>query len=167
MANGLPYAVGASMANPGRQIICISGDGGFTMLMGELATIAKYNLPVKIIILKNNSFGMIKVEQIALEGNPEYGVDLHPIDFAHFARACGVPGFTLEDPLLAHAAIRQALEAPGPAVIEARIDPYEMPLPGHVTSEQAVHFMQAVMKGEKDRSAIIKTLIADKIREVV
>jgi pyruvate dehydrogenase (quinone) len=167
MANGLPYAVGAAMANPDRQIICICGDGGFTMLMGELATIAKYALPVKVIILKNNSFGMIKIEQMALEGNPEYGVDLHPIDFAQFARACGVPGFTLADPLLAQAAIRQALEAPGPALIEARIDPYELPLPGHITSEQAVHFMQAVMRGEKDRSAIIKTFIEDKIREVV
>jgi hypothetical protein len=68
MANGLPYAVGAAFANPGRQIICLCGDGGFSMLMCELATIAKYNLPVKIIIFKNNSFGMIKWEQIAIEG---------------------------------------------------------------------------------------------------
>ena len=89
MANGLPYAIGAAMANPGRQIICLCGDGGFSMLMCELATIAKYHLPVKVIIFKNNALGMIKWEQIALEGNPEYGIDLHPIDFAMFARSCG------------------------------------------------------------------------------
>jgi pyruvate dehydrogenase (quinone) len=137
------------------------------MLMGELATIAKYNLPIKVIILKNNSFGMIKAEQIAQEGNPEYGVDLYPIDFTMYARACGVVGFMLDDPSVADVMIRQALEAPGPALIEAVIDPYELPLPGHINSQQAFHFTEAMLKGEKDRWDIIKTLVEDKIREVV
>jgi len=167
MANGLPYAIGAAMANPGRQIIALCGDGGFTMLMGELATIAKYNLPVKIVILKNNSFGMIKAEQIAQEGNPEYGVYLHPINFALYAEACGVNGFSLDDPPRADEVIREALATPGPALIEALIDPYELPMPGHISSKQALHFTQSILKGEKDRWKILKTIVEDKIREVV
>ena len=84
------------MAYPHRQVVCIVGDGGFTMLMGEVATLVKYNLPVKVIIIKNNVLGMIKWEQIGLEGNPQFGVELQPIDFAAFARACGAAGYTFE-----------------------------------------------------------------------
>ena len=167
MANGLPYAVGAAMANPGRQVICLCGDGGFSMLMCELATIAKYKLPVKVIIFKNNSLGMIKWEQIVFEGNPEYGVELHPIDFAMFARSCGVAGFTLDDPAQAETIIRQALDVPGPAVIDSLIDPYEAPMPGHINSEQAWQFAKSMLRGEKDRWNIIKTVIKDKVRQVL
>ena len=110
MANSLPYSIGAAIAHPGRQIICIVGDGGFTMLMGEVATLVKYNLPVKVIIFKNNALGMIKWEQIVLEGNPEYGVELQPIDFAAYARACGAGGFTIEDPASAPSILSEALE---------------------------------------------------------
>jgi pyruvate dehydrogenase (quinone) len=166
MANALPYAIGAAMANPDRQVICICGDGGFSMLMCELATIAKYNYSVKVIILKNNSLGMIKWEQIALKGNPEYGVELHPIDFAKFAQSCGVPGFTLDDPVNAEDIIRQALSTPGPAVIEALIDPFEPPLPGHINSDQAWHFTEAMMRGERDRWDILKTLLVDNVRRI-
>jgi len=166
MANGLPYAVGAAMSNPGRQIICLCGDGGFSMLMCELATIAKYNLPVKVIIFKNNTFGMIKWEQIVFEGNPEYGLDLHPIDFAMFARSCGVAGFSLDDPAQAQTIIRQALSTPGPAVIDAQIDPYEAPMPGHISSEQAWHFAKAMVRGERDRWNILKTVIKNQVRRV-
>lgn len=167
MANGLPYAVGAAMGNPGRQIIVICGDGGFTMLMGELATIAKYQLPVKIVIFKNNSFGHIKVEQMVLEGNPEYGVDIHPIDFEGFARCCGLPGFRVSDPYKVETVFKEALSLPGPAVVEAVVDPYELPMPGHVTSEQAFHFIESMVRGEKDRWRILKTLAEDKIRQVI
>src|SRR5207302_6506964 len=80
MGNGLPYSVAAAVAYPGRQAVCLSGDGGFTMLMGEMATLVKYKLPVKVIIIKNNSLGQIKWEQMVFEGNPEFGCDLHPID---------------------------------------------------------------------------------------
>jgi len=167
MANGLPYAIGAAFANPGKQVICLCGDGGFSMLMCELATIAKYQLPVKIIIFKNNTFGMIKWEQIVFEGNPEYGLELHPIDFAMFARSCGVAGFTLDDAKQAETTIQQALKTLGPAVIEARIDPYEAPMPGHISSDQAWHFAEAMMRGEKDRWNIIKAVIKNKIRRVL
>jgi pyruvate dehydrogenase (quinone) len=166
MANGLPYAVGAAMANPGRQVICLCGDGGFSMLMCELATIAKYKLPVKVIIFKNNALGMIKWEQIAMEGNPEYGVDLHPIDFAMFARSCGVAGFSLDDPAKVGVVIRKAFDTPGPAVIEALIDPNEAPMPGHISSAQAWNFAESMMRGEKDRWDIIKTVVENRIRRI-
>ena len=87
MANGLPYSIGASVAFPGRQVVCIIGDGGLTMLMGELATLVKYKLPVKVIVIKNNVLGQIKWEQMVMEGNPEYGVELQPIDFAGVAKS--------------------------------------------------------------------------------
>ena len=98
MANGLPYGVGASIAYPGRQVVCIVGDGGLTMLMGEIATLVKYKLPVKVVVIKNNVLGEIKWEQMAQEGNPQYGVELQPIDFAGYARCCGAAGFTIDDP---------------------------------------------------------------------
>ena len=82
MANGLPYSIGAAVAYPGRQVVCVVGDGGLTMLMGEIATLVKYKLPVKVIVIKNNVLGQIKWEQMVMEGNPEFGVDLQPIDFA-------------------------------------------------------------------------------------
>ncbi len=98
MACGLPYAIGAQIAHPARQVVAFVGDGGFTMLMGEMATAVKYQLPIKIIVMKNKSLAQIKWEQMVFLGNPEYGCDLQPIDFAAFARACGAQGFTVERP---------------------------------------------------------------------
>jgi pyruvate dehydrogenase (quinone) len=167
MANGLPYAIGASVAYPGRQVVCIVGDGGLTMLMGEIATLVKYKLPVKVIVIKNNVLGEIKWEQMAQEGNPQFGVDLQPIDFAGYARCCGATGFTIEDPKDAESTLRQALAHPGPAVIQAVVDPNEPPLPGNISAEQALHFAEALAKGEKDRWKIIKTVLEDKVREVI
>src|SRR5947209_8802364 len=92
MGNGMPYAVAAAVAYPGRQVIAICGDGGFTMMMGEMATLVKYKLPVKVIVLKNNVLGQIKWEQIVFEGNSQFGVELQPIDFAAYARAAGAAG---------------------------------------------------------------------------
>ena len=167
MANGLPYSIGAGMAHPGRQVVCFTGDGGFTMLMGEVATLVKYNLPVKIIVIKNNVLGMIKWEQIAMEGNPQYGVQLQPIDFAAFARACGAVGYTVDDPALVGSVLREAFEHQGPVVIEAVVDPNEPPLPGKITTAQAFQFAKALARGQKDRWEIIKTVVENKIREVV
>ena len=167
MANGLPYSLGAAMAYPDRQIVCIVGDGGFTMLMGELATLVKYKLPVKVIIIKNNTLGQIKWEQMVLDANPEFGVDLQPIDFALYAQAVGAAGFSIQDPKDAESTLRKALAYNGPAVVEAVVDKNEPPLPGHVKLEQAIHFAEALIKGEKDRSKIAKTIVEDKVREVI
>lgn len=167
MGNGLPYSIGAAVAHPGRQVVCITGDGGLTMLMGELATLAKYNLPVKVIIMKNNVLGMIKWEQIAFEGNPQYGVQLHPIDFEAVAKACGVAGYTVDDPKLVESVLREAFTHPGPAVVQAVVDPNEPPLPGKITTEQAWQFAKALARGQKDGWEIIKTVVGNTIREVV
>jgi pyruvate dehydrogenase (quinone) len=167
MANGLPYRVGAAVAYPGRQVVCFIGDGGFAMLMGEMATLVKYNLPVKVIVIKNNVLGQIKWEQIVLEGNPQFGVQLHPIDFAAVAKACGAPGYTVDDPKKVRDVLREAFSQPGPALVEAVVDPAEPPMPGKIKMTQALHFAEALARGQKDRWDIIKTVIEDKVREVV
>jgi len=167
MANALPYSIGAAMAYPGRQIVAIVGDGGFTMLMGEVATLVKYNLPVKVLIFKNNVLGMIKWEQLAFEGNPQFGVQLQPIDFAGYAINCGAAGYTIERPEEAEAVLREALAHPGPAIVQAVVDPTEPPLPGKITTAQAWHFAEALARGQQDRWEILKTVAANTIREVI
>jgi pyruvate dehydrogenase (quinone) len=167
MANGLPYSIGAAIAYPDRQVVAIVGDGGFTMLMGEIATLVKYKLPVKVIVFKNNVLGMIKWEQMVLEGTPQYGVELEPIDFAAFARACGAGGFTVTDPKELPSVLQQAFDHPGPAVVEAVVDPNEPPMPGKITTKQAMRFTEALIKGERNGWEILRTVATDKIREVI
>lgn len=167
MANGLPYSIGAAVAYPGRQVVCIVGDGGLSMLMAELATLAKYKLNVKVIVVKNNVLGQIKWEQMVLDANPEFGVELQPIDFSGIAKSCGIGGFRLETPNHAEAILREALNYPGPALVEAVVDPNEPPMPGKVRTEQAIHFAEALARGNKHAGKIIKTVIKDKVREVV
>ena len=166
MANGVPYAIAAQIAFPERQCIAFVGDGGFTMLMGEFATAVKYNLPIKVFIIKNNTLGMIKWEQMVFLGNPEYGCELHPIDFAAFARACGAKGITVDDPALCGEVIDEALRTPGPVVVEAIVDPFEPPFPPKIEPKQAIHFAQSLAKGEPNRKEIALTVIANKIKEM-
>jgi pyruvate dehydrogenase (quinone) len=162
MGNGLPYAVGAAVAFPGRQVVAVVGDGGLTMMLGEIATLVKHKLPVKVIVIKNNTLG-----QMVFEGNPEFGVDLQPIDFAAYARACGAGGFTVDDPTKVDAVLAEAFAHPGPALVEAVVDPNEPAMPGHATLDQAWQFAKALIRGEKYNKAIIKTVLEDKIREVI
>jgi thiamine pyrophosphate-dependent acetolactate synthase large subunit-like protein len=137
------------------------------MLMGEIATLVKYKLQVTVVVIKNNVLGQIKWEQMILEGNPEYGVELEPIDFAKVAEACGARGFTLERPEDAERILRAALDTPGPSVVEAIVDPNEPPMPGKVTTEQALHFAKSLVRGQKDAIKIVKTIAEDQVREVV
>jgi pyruvate dehydrogenase (quinone) len=171
MACGLPYSLGAAVAYPGRQVVAVVGDGGFTMLMGEVATLVKYALPVKIVIIKNNAYGEIKWEQMVLNANPSFGVELQPIDFAAFATACGAAGYTVERPEECEAVLREALATPGPAVVQAVVDPNEPPMPGKLTTEQAKNLAEALLKGDRDRVAVVKTIVEDfvknRVREVV
>ncbi|MGE5603818.1 MAG: thiamine pyrophosphate-dependent enzyme [Nitrososphaerales archaeon] len=167
MANGLPYAIGAQVAYPERQVVALVGDGGFSMLMADFATAVKYDLPIKIVIVKNNTLGQIKWEQMVFLGNPEYGVSLTPIDFAAFARACGGSGFTIEDPAACGDMMQEALNTPGPVLIEAVTDPFEPPMPPKVTREQALHFTESLVRGEPNRGKIALTAISDKVRELV
>lgn len=167
MACGLPYTIAAQIAYPERQCIGFVGDGGFTMLMGEFVTAVKYNLPIKIIVIKNNTLGQIKWEQMVFLGNPEYGVELAPIDFAAFARACGGHGFTIDDPATCGDVLDEALATPGPVVIEAVVDPFEPPLPAKIKPEQALKFAESLARGEPDRGRIMRTIFEDRVREIV
>jgi len=167
MANGLPYSVGAAIAYPDRQVVAVVGDGGFAMLMCEFITLVKYNLNATIIVIKNNVLGEIKWEEMVLNGNPQFGVELQPIDFAAFAKACGGAGYTIERPEEAESVLREALAHKGPTLVQAVVDPNEPPLPGKISTEQAVKFAEALLRGEKDRFDIIKTVLEDKVREVV
>src|SRR5439155_2901376 len=140
----LPYTIAAQVAYPERQCVGFVGDGGFSMLMVEMATAVKYRLPVKIVIIKNNSLGQIKWEQMVFLGNPEYGCELHPIDFAAFARAVGAQGFTIDDPKQCGAILDAALAVNGPAVVEAVVDPNEPPMPPKATLEQGAKLAKAL-----------------------
>jgi pyruvate dehydrogenase (quinone) len=167
MACGLPYTIGAQVAHPDRQCVGFVGDGGFSMLMADFVTAVKYKLPIKMVIIKNNYLGQIKWEQMVFLGNPEFAVDLHPIDFAKFAEACGGTGYTLDDPKRAGDTVEQFLNTPGPAVLQAVVDPLEAPLPGKIKAEQALHFAESLARGEPDAGKIIRTVMKDKIRELV
>ena len=167
MAPGLPYAIAAQLAYPDRQVVAFVGDGGFTMLMGEFATAVKYKLPIKVVIVKNNTLGQIKWEQMVFLGNPEYGCDLHPIDFSAFAHACGGAGYSVEDPADCGRALDEFLRSPGPAVLQATVDPFTPPLPAKVTADQALHFAESLARGEPNRDKIALTAFSDKVRELV
>jgi pyruvate dehydrogenase (quinone)/pyruvate oxidase len=167
MANGLPYAIAAQIAYPERQCVAFVGDGGFSMLMAEFATAVKYQLPVKVVIIKNNTLGQIKWEQMVFLGNPEYGCDLHPIDFAAVARACGGAGFSVEDPEECGPVLDQALATPGAVVVEAVVDPFEPPMPPRVSADQTTKLAKSLLRGEPNREKIALTVLGDRVRELL
>ena len=139
MACGLPYAIAAAVAYPDRQVVAFVGDGGLTMLMGELATCVKYKLDVKIVVIKNNALGQIKWEQMVFLGNPEYVCELQPIDFAAVARGFGVDGVHhRRSGAVRRGAARRRLTRPGPALIEAVVDPHEPPMPPKATPSKSL-----------------------------
>ena len=165
MAPGLPYANGAQIAFPDRQVVAFVGDGGFTMLMMEFVTAVKHKLPIKVIIIKNNTLGQIKWEQMVFLGNPEYGVELQPIDFVKFADACGGVGYRCEKPDEVRPALAAAFASKGPALVEAVVDPFEPPQPARATFKQGLHMAEALARGEPHRGKIAVTLFRDKMKE--
>jgi pyruvate dehydrogenase (quinone)/pyruvate oxidase len=167
MACGFPYAIAAQVAYPNRTVVAFVGDGGFTMLMGEMATCVKYKLPIKVFIIKNNSLGQIKWEQMVFLGNPEYECSLQPIDFATVARGFGWESFTIKEAPEAGRAIDAALAVQGPALIEAIVDENEPPMPAKIKPQQALHFAESMARGTKDWQKIATTIAKDRIRELV
>lgn len=167
MACGLPYAIGAQVAYPDRPVFAFVGDGGFSMLMADFMTAVKYQLPIKVVIVKNNTLGQIKWEQMVFLGHPEYGTELQPFDFALFAKACGAQGFTIEKPEECGEILDRALATPGPVIVEAVVDPFEPPMPGKIKPDQALKLAESLAKGEPNREKIIATIFEDKIRELV
>ena len=170
MAPALPYAIAAQIAFPERQVVAFVGDGGFTMLMGELATAVKYELPITVIVIKNNTYGMIKWEQMVFLGNPEYGCDLHPIDFVKFADACGARAIRCEKRKEVKPGLEEALatarKTRRPTLVESVVDPFEPPHPPSVKLDQAVNMAKALARGEPNRSRIALTLFRDKVHDL-
>jgi pyruvate dehydrogenase (quinone) len=167
MACGLPYAVAAAVAYPDRQVVCFVGDGGLTMLMGEMATLIKYNLNVKIVVIKNNVLGQIKWEQMVFLGHPEYVCELQPIDFATVAQGFGLTAFRIDDPKACAETLKTAFASPGPVLIEATVDPNEPPMPPKIEAKQAANFAQALAKGTPGGGRIALTVLSDKVRELI
>ena len=168
MACGLPYAIAAAAAHPDRPVFAFVGDGGFSMLMADFVTAVKYQFPIRVVVIKNNVLGQIKWEQMVFLGNPEYGVDLHPIDFAAFARACGGTGFTIEEPKRCGDILDEALRVDGPVLIEAVVDPFTAPMPAKVKAGQAAKFAESLLRGEPNRSKIAwENIVEDRVRELV
>jgi pyruvate dehydrogenase (quinone) len=120
------FAIAAQLAYPGRQSVAIVGDGGFAMLMAELSTAVLQRLPVKIVLLKNNSLAEVMFEQREI-GNPDFGCNLAPIDFVSFAKACGADAFHCEKPDDVKPAIHAALSSSRPALVETVMDAEEKP----------------------------------------
>ena len=166
MANGMSYAIGAQIAYPDRQVVAFVGDGGFAMLMCEFSTAVKYNLPIKVIVVKNGALGMIRWEQMGFLGHPEYGVEFQDIDFVKFAEACGGTGYRIEKYDEVKPTLAMALQQKKPTVIEAIVDPYEPPYPATLELKQVEKFAKSLIKGEPNRKKIALTLYRDKIKEL-
>ena len=167
MAPGLPYAIGAKAAHPDRQVVAFVGDGGFSMLMADFVTAVKHDLPIKVVIIKNNTLGQIKWEQMIFLGNPEYEVALHPIDFARFAECCGGVGFRCEKPEEVRPALEAAFNSPKAAIVEATVDPFEPPYPPAATPKQALKFAESLLRGEPDAGKIMASVLKDKVKELI
>lgn len=167
MAAGLPYSIGAQVAYRGRQVVVFTGDGSMSMAMGDLATLAQHKLPVKIIVLRNNTLGLIKWEQMIYLGNPEYGVDLYPIDFVKVAEACGLSAIRIEEPKKCHKQLKEALAMDGPALIECVTDPLEPPMPPKATKAEMKHLAESLLGGERDRARISLTIARQAMDEAL
>jgi pyruvate dehydrogenase (quinone) len=145
MANALVQAIGAQAAYPNRQVISLSGDGGFAMLMGDVLTLPQYDLPVKIVLFNNHRLGMVQLE-METAGLPHYGCELKNPDFAALARAVGLVGLRVEDPAEVRPALQQALAAKGPALVDVVTDPNVLSMPPRATVKQAAGFALAMTR---------------------
>ena len=153
MANAMAHAIGVQASQPGRQVVSMSGDGGFAMLMGDLITLTQMKLPVKVVIFNNGVLGFVALEMKAA-GFVETGVDLQNPDFAAMARAMGIHAVRVEDPGDLPNAIRDVLAHDGPAVLDVVTATQELSMPPAITAEQVKGFslwvLRAVMSGRGD-----------------
>ncbi len=153
MANALPQAIGAQAAFPQRQVVSLSGDGGFSMLMGDLLSLVQLKLPVKIVVFNNSALGFVELEQKST-GFLNSGTDLVNPNFAALAEAVGIKGVRIEDPADVEAKLREALIHPGPVLVDAVVNRMELAMPPRVTAEMAkgftLYMLKAVMSGRGD-----------------
>jgi len=145
MANALPHAIGAQCAYPGRQVISLSGDGGLGMLLGELLTVALHRLPVKIITFNNSSLGMVKLEML-VDGIPDFATDHTPVNYATIAQAAGLHAVRIEHPKDVLAGFTEALQHPGPALVDLVTDSNALSIPPHITAAGVKGFALAAGK---------------------
>lgn len=165
MAAGLPYAIGAQCAYPNRQVVVFTGDGSLTMQLGDVLTAVQYQLPIKIVVIKNNTLGLIKWEQMVYLGNPEYGVKFAPLDFVKYAEACGARGMRIDDPATCGERMKEALSWDGPVIIECDVDPHEPPLPAKIKTNQAQHLAEALREGTPNSKRIALQIVKDELDE--
>jgi pyruvate dehydrogenase (quinone) len=153
MANAMPQAIGAQAAFPGRQVISLSGDGGFTMLMGDFLSLVQLGLPVKVVVFNNGALGFIELEQKSTGFLP-FGTEFKNPNFAAMAEAAGARGIRIEDPGEVEAGIAAALNHNGPVLIDAVVNRTELAMPPAVTPEMAkgftLYMVKAVMSGRGD-----------------
>ena len=153
MANALPQAIGLQAAERGRQIISLSGDGGLSMLMGDLITLKQHNLPVNVVVFNNSALSFVELEMKA-GGYLESGTDLHQTDFAAVANALGILGIRVEDPEDLEDAVQRALAHDGPTLIDVVVNRQELSMPPTITLQQAKGFSlwmaRAIMNGRGD-----------------
>ncbi|MDR3763085.1 MAG: ubiquinone-dependent pyruvate dehydrogenase [Acidobacteriota bacterium] len=153
MANALPQAIGAAASNPGRQVVTLSGDGGFAMLMGDLLTLRQLNLPVKIVIFDNSSLGFVELEMKAT-GFLDHGVELKNPDFAKVAEGAGILGVRCESPEEVRPALEKVLAHNGPALLDVRVNRQELAMPPSLQLNQIVDFnlymVKAILNGRGD-----------------
>jgi pyruvate dehydrogenase (quinone) len=142
MANALPHAIGAQAAHPERQVISLSGDGGLAMLLGELLTVRLHQLPVKIVVFNNSSLAMVKLEMI-VEGLPEFETDHDHVDYAALATSLGIHAYRVERPQDVRGALAEAMERPGPALVDVVTDPNALSIPPNINETQIKGFMLA------------------------
>jgi pyruvate dehydrogenase (quinone) len=153
MANAMAQAIGAQASLPGRQVVSLSGDGGFTMLMGDLISLKQLNLPVKVVVFNNGALGFIELEQKST-GFLSFGTELNNPDFAAMARAVGIHGIRLEDPAQVSDGIAEALAHDGPVVVDAVVNRSELAMPPSITAEMAkgfsLYMVKAILNGRAD-----------------
>uniref|UniRef100_UPI001E636B79 thiamine pyrophosphate-dependent enzyme n=1 Tax=Mycolicibacterium smegmatis TaxID=1772 RepID=UPI001E636B79 len=167
MANALPHAIGAQSAYPGRQVIALAGDGGLTMLFGELVTLIQNRLPVKVIVFNNSSLNFVELEMKAA-GIVTFGTDLQNPDFAAVATAMGIYGRRVTEPADLENALKAAFAHDGPAVIDVHTARQELSIPPAITIEQAKGFslyaIRTILAGRGDELLdLITTNVARRI----
>lgn len=145
MANALPNAIGAQFAYPDRQVISMSGDGGLSMLLGELVTAATYRLPLTVVLFNNSTLGMVKLEQL-VDGLPDFGVDVPDTDYSQVAAAMGFQSRRVVKAKEVEPALREALAHQGPSLVEVITDPNALSMPPQISSDQVFGFATAISK---------------------
>ncbi|MET9468707.1 pyruvate dehydrogenase [Streptomyces sp. NPDC006544] len=145
MANALPQAIGAQFTDRGRQVVSMSGDGGFSMLMGDFLTLVQYDLPVKVVLFNNSSLGMVELEML-VSGLPSYGTTNKNPDFAAVARAAGAYGVRVEKPKQLTAALKDAFKHKGPALVDVVTDPNALSIPPKISAEMVTGFALSASK---------------------